>query len=379
MACHRRIGIFSPMLDICLVTLVFVGCQPSSKTIDSPPTASIVVDPASSWETWSSITLNGSGTDPQGYALTYSWVIQTRPAGSAAALSSSSVQSPTFIPDLSGLYVFKLTVTASTGGGQGSATASIDVAQGTITANQASTAARAGISAASIVMNNASSWTQNGSSVSFSAAGLSMTGTTTTSGTSTTDSLDIAFSNFADAIGGCTMNGTITLAMTTNSTSGAISGTVTGTLTLSGGPVTTETWNASFSGTLGGSPSYSGTIACDGIFFVAASLGLATWPVDTTPPANVIGLAAVPADAQVTLSWAPPSGSDFAFIEISAPGIPTITVGKGTSSYAVTGLLDGASYTFTVKSVDTTGNKSTGVIVGASLSSSTGGLDGIIY
>ena len=56
-------------------------------------------------------TLDGSGSgDANGDALTYSWSIASKPAGSAAALSSATAIKPTFVPDLVGSYLFKLVV-----------------------------------------------------------------------------------------------------------------------------------------------------------------------------------------------------------------------------------------------------------------------------
>ena len=55
--------------------------------------------------------LDGSNSsDPEGAALSYSWSIVHAPSSSVAALSSSSVVSPDFTPDVDGLYTFQLTV-----------------------------------------------------------------------------------------------------------------------------------------------------------------------------------------------------------------------------------------------------------------------------
>lgn len=56
------------------------------------------------------VQLSGSGTDPDGDALTYTWVFVGRPAGSTAALSSPSAMNPTFTADQTGDYVLDLTV-----------------------------------------------------------------------------------------------------------------------------------------------------------------------------------------------------------------------------------------------------------------------------
>ena len=42
------------------------------------------------------VTLNGSGTDPQGLPLTYQWALLSTPTGSTASLSSSTLPTPAF-------------------------------------------------------------------------------------------------------------------------------------------------------------------------------------------------------------------------------------------------------------------------------------------
>jgi hypothetical protein len=57
------------------------------------------------------ITLNGSGSsDANGDALTYSWSLTTKPAGSAAVLAIPTSVSPTFTVDRAGDYVAQLIV-----------------------------------------------------------------------------------------------------------------------------------------------------------------------------------------------------------------------------------------------------------------------------
>jgi hypothetical protein len=87
---------------------------------------------------------------------------------------------------------------------------------------------------------------------------------------------------------------------------------------------------------------------------------------DTTPPANVTGLSATTGEMQAILNWTAPSDSDFASVEItSIPVTSTYTVAKGTNSKVITGLTGGTKYTFTVKSADSSGNKSVGVAASA--------------
>ena len=62
------------------------------------------------------LTLRGTpSVDADGDALTYAWVVATRPAGSTAALSSATATNPTFSPDREGAYVLRLRVTDPTG------------------------------------------------------------------------------------------------------------------------------------------------------------------------------------------------------------------------------------------------------------------------
>jgi hypothetical protein len=59
----------------------------------------------------SSVTLDGSASFARtGYPLTYTWTLSSKPAGSAATLSSATSVSPTFTADLVGAYVASLTV-----------------------------------------------------------------------------------------------------------------------------------------------------------------------------------------------------------------------------------------------------------------------------
>lgn len=62
------------------------------------------------------LTLRGDGSaDADGDALTYVWSMESKPSGSTAALSSTSVTNPRFVADLAGSYALVLRVTDSAG------------------------------------------------------------------------------------------------------------------------------------------------------------------------------------------------------------------------------------------------------------------------
>src|SRR5450830_510697 len=50
--------------------------------------------------------------DEKGRTLSYSWAVDTRPAGSVAVLGTSSSAVPSFMPDVSGTYVLSMTVSS---------------------------------------------------------------------------------------------------------------------------------------------------------------------------------------------------------------------------------------------------------------------------
>ena len=85
---------------------------------------------------------------------------------------------------------------------------------------------------------------------------------------------------------------------------------------------------------------------------------------DKTPPGEITNLAAVSDDSSVTLTWRDPSESDFASVEITSdPDSGENTAAAGRQIITITGLSNGKKYTFTLKTVDTTGNKSDGVTI----------------
>lgn len=61
------------------------------------------------------VTLQGSGSDPDGTPVTLAWVMVSKPAGSAAVLAGAATATPTFTPDVAGQYVVRLTVSNASG------------------------------------------------------------------------------------------------------------------------------------------------------------------------------------------------------------------------------------------------------------------------
>ena len=100
-------------------------------------------------------------------------------------------------------------------------------------------------------------------------------------------------------------------------------------------------------------------------------------PVDTTAPANVTNLTVAPKDTRVLLTWTDATDDDIFGYEVSYTGTntnnravsamekSTLFVAQGSGGTYVSGLANGTEYTFTVKAMDTNGNKSEGVTASA--------------
>jgi predicted phage tail protein len=131
-----------------------------------------------------------------------------------------------------------------------------------------------------------------------------------------------------------------------------------GAYTISGVPAGTYTIEASLEGYANGTLSV--TVSAENVTGQNLTLEKAE-AADTTPPAKVSGLTGSPGNGQVSLSWTDPADTDLASIEITwSSGNGSATVDKGAETYTATGLTNGTEYTFTVKAVDASGNKSEG-------------------
>jgi hypothetical protein len=204
----------------------------------------------------------------------------------------------------------------------------------TVTAPEAATAMQTLSGAVNLVFNSQSLWTQVGSDVSWSAPGLSMSGTVSTAGPLSTYTLAVACSGYYDVATGYTVSGTADTSLVVTTTTGAVSGTVTGSFTFAGGPVTKATWNLTVTGTGPGSlPSFSGTVTCDDISFDAGTISL-----DRTTQANAalqavfFGIGAVMGSQS---SWIPGAGNDVSYDALGVSMTGTKVSGATTTDYTL--------------------------------------------
>lgn len=79
------------------------------------------------------------------------------------------------------------------------------------------------------------------------------------------------------------------------------------------------------------------------------------------PPANATGLAAVAGEGEVLLTWQKPSGNFKEYSLTYTPNGSLITIPASDQSFTVTGLTNGVSYTFILKTIGLNGLPSSGV------------------
>jgi hypothetical protein len=99
---------------------VLAGCagpQPVDESDDDDASVALVADPGPDQEAHVGelVTLDAGGsTGPDPALLTYAWDFDTTPAGSVADLENVDAVATTFVPDLIGVYVARLTVSDGT-------------------------------------------------------------------------------------------------------------------------------------------------------------------------------------------------------------------------------------------------------------------------
>jgi fibronectin type 3 domain-containing protein len=100
-----------------------VDSASASVTIEIKPVNDIPVASAGPDQTLfraDAVTLDGSGSyDVDGDPLLYQWSFSSRPAGSNAVLAGAETMSPSFVPDISGDYLFQLIVNDGTAASSG--------------------------------------------------------------------------------------------------------------------------------------------------------------------------------------------------------------------------------------------------------------------
>ena len=110
-----------------------VGSAPATVSITAATANAAPIANAGSAQsvvTGATVTLDGSGSsDANNDPLTYAWTLTSKPAGSAATLSSSTSPKPTFTADRDGVYVASLIVND---GKVGSAQATVSITARTI-------------------------------------------------------------------------------------------------------------------------------------------------------------------------------------------------------------------------------------------------------
>jgi hypothetical protein len=104
-------------------TSEFSLAEPFVVPVNHSPTAN--AGPDQQVNVGTTVQLDGSASsDPDGDQLTYSWTFSVMPAGSSATLTNPDSKVPTFVADVAGTYVLRLTIRDGRGG---SATALVTI------------------------------------------------------------------------------------------------------------------------------------------------------------------------------------------------------------------------------------------------------------
>jgi hypothetical protein len=106
--------------------------------------------------------------------------------------------------------------------------------------------------------------------------------------------------------------------------------------------------------------------APDGYSIPAAVSGVnvaVTSGEDHTPPAEVTNLSIKADNGKFIIRWSDPADADFTGVLITGSGITAIDVAKGVQEKTIEGLENGKSYTFVIKTMDISGNESSGLSI----------------
>lgn len=112
------------------------------------------------------------------------------------------------------------------------------------------------------------------------------------------------------------------------------------------------------------------TVDSDGNESAGVSVSFTT-TADSTAPDEVVNLSGSATTDTISLSWENPTNSDFSHVNLYYNDGTVIATNVTGTTYDITGLASDTSYTIVVKTVDTTGNESTGVSVTVTTSAMT--------
>ena len=108
-AASPLLSLLPPLLLPLLLSLSLSACGGGDYVPQANRAPVALAGPAQVVAVGTSVKLNGSATDADQDLVGYTWTL-SKPAGSAAALLNYHVASPTFNPDLPGVYVATLIV-----------------------------------------------------------------------------------------------------------------------------------------------------------------------------------------------------------------------------------------------------------------------------
>ena len=100
---------FPAVVTVLLLTVMLTGC-PFSDSDSSNQSPMANAGTSQAVDVLTTVTLNGSGSDPEGDPLSFLWSIQSAPTSSAATLMSATSARPSVTPDIAGEYTILLSV-----------------------------------------------------------------------------------------------------------------------------------------------------------------------------------------------------------------------------------------------------------------------------